>query len=64
MRLEPRALVILFALGILCAFVAPGQAGNENEVDATYYRDVLPVLQANCQGCHRPEGLRGCPVRC
>ena len=57
MRLEPRALVILFALGILCAFVAPGQAGNENEVDATYYRDVLPVLQANCQGCHRPEGL-------
>lgn len=20
----------------------------------TYYRDVLPILQANCQGCHRP----------
>src|SRR3954464_5755508 len=22
--------------------------------DVTFYRDVLPVLQKNCQGCHRP----------
>jgi mono/diheme cytochrome c family protein len=22
----------------------------------TFYRDVLPVLQANCQECHRPSG--------
>ena len=20
----------------------------------TFYKDVLPILQANCQGCHRP----------
>ena len=20
----------------------------------TYYRDVLPILQSNCQSCHRP----------
>jgi peroxiredoxin len=24
------------------------------EGDVTYYRDVLPVLQKNCQSCHRP----------
>jgi thiol-disulfide isomerase/thioredoxin len=23
----------------------------------TYYRDVLPILQANCQGCHRPGAV-------
>lgn len=22
--------------------------------DVTYYRDVLPILQQHCQGCHRP----------
>lgn len=22
----------------------------------TYYRDVVPILQENCQTCHRPEG--------
>ena len=21
---------------------------------ATFYKDVLPILQKNCQGCHRP----------
>ena len=22
----------------------------------TYYKDVLPIMQANCQTCHRPSG--------
>ncbi len=22
--------------------------------DVTFYRDVLPILEARCQGCHRP----------
>jgi AhpC/TSA family len=25
-----------------------------SDAKITYYRDVLPVLQANCQSCHRP----------
>jgi hypothetical protein len=24
------------------------------DTSVTYYKDVLPVLQSNCQGCHRP----------
>ena len=41
---------LLFA-GVLCsaaafAATAPSQI--------TFYKDVLPVLQKNCQGCHRP----------
>lgn len=23
-------------------------------VDVTFYKDVLPILRENCQGCHRP----------
>lgn len=23
-------------------------------VDVTFYKDVLPILRKNCQGCHRP----------
>ncbi len=25
-----------------------------NPANVTFYRDVLPILQARCQGCHRP----------
>jgi hypothetical protein len=23
----------------------------------TFYKDVLPILQKNCQGCHRPGNI-------
>ena len=34
--------------------VSPAYAGAEEGV--TYYEDVLPILQENCQTCHRPAG--------
>jgi hypothetical protein len=41
-----------------CLVVVVGSligAGTAAAGDApTYYRDVLPILQANCQSCHRP----------
>jgi hypothetical protein len=40
------------ALGVVCA--AAGLAANTGSTQITYYRDVLPVLQKNCQNCHRP----------
>ncbi len=42
----------LFALGLICA--AAGFAGSTGSTQVTYYKDVLPVLQKNCQNCHRP----------
>ncbi|HZM62658.1 MAG TPA: hypothetical protein VFB85_22785, partial [Vicinamibacterales bacterium] len=33
----------LVCASTLCAADAP-----------TFYKDVLPILQANCQSCHRP----------
>lgn len=54
MGIRPRALRVLTVLGALAA-AAPGYAGG-NLAGATYYKDVLPIMQENCQGCHRPSG--------
>jgi len=43
MRLLP---LCLFSAVVACAATVPPQV--------TYYKDVLPVLQKNCQTCHRP----------
>jgi hypothetical protein len=37
-------------LGLLTAF----SAFAASNVSPTFYKDVLPILQKNCQGCHRP----------
>jgi hypothetical protein len=41
---------IPFAVAV-CAAAA---FGADSGVPATFSKDVLPVLQKNCQGCHRP----------
>jgi hypothetical protein len=45
MRLQP------FVLGVMCG-IASLAASNAPSV--TFTKDVVPVLQKNCQGCHRP----------
>ena len=55
MRIQARTLVVVMVLGVLSLIAAPSHASNEAGV--TYYKDVLPIIQDNCQTCHRPEGL-------
>src|SRR5215471_6628258 len=43
-----KAFLIAVFGGLLAA--APLRAGDA----PTFYRDVLPILQSNCQSCHRP----------
>src|SRR5436190_4065618 len=40
------------ALGLAAAALSFG--ANTTTSAPTFYRDVLPVLQSNCQECHRP----------
>ena len=49
-----RTVSVVAALGVLVGTAAPVVAGNEAAV--TYYKDVAPILQDNCQTCHRPSG--------
>src|SRR5689334_15904038 len=38
------------SLGLMCAALAAAASSTQ----PTFYKDVLPVLQKNCQNCHRP----------
>jgi mono/diheme cytochrome c family protein len=53
-----RACLIAVALTLLGASqLGTSQLGASQLATAqspTFYKDVLPILQANCQGCHRP----------
>ena len=31
-------------------------ANDASKADVTFYRDVLPIIQENCQDCHREDG--------
>jgi hypothetical protein len=38
------------------AAAAPGASADSLPERPTFYKDVLPILQANCQDCHREAG--------
>ncbi|MDX1383193.1 MAG: hypothetical protein R3190_06075 [Thermoanaerobaculia bacterium] len=48
----------LYGLGLFllaALVVTPAAAADEDGV--TFSRDIAPILQRSCQGCHRPESL-------
>ena len=55
---------LLTGLGVL-AFAAAGTLAAPADKKAapvkkvSYYKDVRPIFQANCQGCHQPAKSRG-----
>ncbi len=49
---KPVSVPVTKALG--CAITGADTKSSKKTGEVTYYRDVLPVLQANCQSCHRP----------
>jgi len=56
-----------FAPGLALGFILPADSHaseNPSPVVATsrkisYYHDIRPILQANCQGCHQPAKSKG-----
>ncbi len=54
MHTRSRIVSVLAVIGIAVGVAAPATAGNE--AAATWYEDVLPIVQENCQTCHRPSG--------
>jgi mono/diheme cytochrome c family protein len=52
-----RMIVLALVVGMAAAFAAPVVAATEEaEAGLTYYKDVLPIMQENCQTCHRESG--------
>src|SRR2546421_11600373 len=54
-----------FRFALLCLFVALTLAGihelqaEPKSAKVSYYREIRPILQANCQGCHQPAKSKG-----
>ncbi len=53
-RFRPVALPTLALVGLLA--IGAGSAPSSTDPPTTFYRDVLPILQDNCQECHRTDG--------
>ena len=59
-RTIPQIGFLTLALALVLAGAVPAVASSSS-TDATdkaptFYKDVLPVIQDNCQVCHRPDG--------
>src|SRR6202163_4399611 len=44
----------LVVVGLIAAVAALAADASSSPASVTYHRDVLPILQNNCQSCHRP----------
>ena len=52
--LTRRTVRILMACGVVALGSAVSPAAGQTAAEATFARDVLPILQRSCQRCHRP----------
>jgi len=57
MKLAPFAILLAAMAATAPAFGAP--AKKEAAKKVSYYKEVRPVFQANCQGCHQPAKVKG-----
>src|SRR6478752_329841 len=55
----------MFLMAIAGSISAQAIAAENKETDSkstpkvSYYREIRPILQANCQGCHQPAKSKG-----
>src|SRR5882762_9491602 len=55
MRSRMSVVAFPIVLIVMAAVWAPAPAASQNSGTAiTFHKDVLPILQKNCQSCHRP----------
>src|SRR5262249_58120985 len=57
-RLSWRLLVGTFAASVVPGAIGAETAAQTNEI-VSYCREIRPILQANCQGCHQPAKSKG-----
>ena len=50
---------IRFALAVLTACALPAAATAEEPAKVSYYKDVRPIFQQHCNGCHQPAKPTG-----
>jgi len=59
----PRTISALCLVGVMAASAAlAADATSSSTSSVTFNKDVLPILQANCQTCHRPGEIGPMPL--
>ena len=48
---------LIAALGMATSLFSTFASAQATEQDVTFSRDIMPILQENCQDCHRAEGI-------
>src|SRR5713101_3037945 len=51
------SVMVLAITAVLGGLVVAGEQAKEKQSDpaeVSYYRDIRPIVQQNCQGCHQP----------
>ncbi len=49
---------LLWKLGLTCviaALISSTDSAGAEKTAPTYYKDVVRIIQKNCQDCHRPN---------
>src|SRR5438128_3349594 len=54
-------MVISGLMGLTVSMLAAVQQNPATAASVTFNKDVLPILQKNCQGCHRPGEIGPMP---
>ena len=54
--MRKRAQYSLTFVALMAICLGVGYAGTASAKTTTFYEDVLPIVQKNCQVCHRPDG--------
>src|SRR5260370_2794754 len=57
-RLIEMMLALIVGVSI-SARAAAAEGDAKTAPNVSYYRDIRPILQANCQGCHQPAKAKG-----
>ena len=53
-----RGFLSALACALLASSTSPGaQAPASSAASVTFTRDIAPILQKSCQGCHHPDGV-------
>lgn len=61
-RLGAQSAVVGVALLGVLAICAPAVSGHIRPTDVTYLKDVRPILEKRCIGCHATGGFAGVPL--
>ena len=60
--MKTRPFALISAIGLLGLFPpahAKEEAAKDPNAPVSFYKEIRPILQANCAGCHQPAKAKG-----